>query len=362
MGFDCVNALHIIGPSDVFAAAALDDGYGGRIRCYEVVLLGVSLRPFRTESGITLAPHETLRTAPDFDTIIISGGSGLRRPDINEPISQWIRGRIATTRRIAAICTGVYALAPTGLLDGREVTTHWRFAGDLRKRFPAVRIDHRKNLVVDEPFYTATGLTAGIDLSLKLVEEDYGPYLAASLRRDLGTYTARSEKQSDAADSFYFPNQTKERFAQLVAWMLQNLEQDLSVEVLARRACMALGTFNRAFKSVFGNSPAAFVENLRLNEACRRLSTSRKTLRCVAESVGFKSADAFRRAFEQRFGERPIAAAADDIAVSAKNALARRRLRSEVQKRHQISSGPGDNDGSPFSRKNVDTEFLIESI
>jgi transcriptional regulator GlxA family with amidase domain len=355
IGFDDVTALHLIGPSDIFAAAALDDGFGGRIGCYEVTLLGLTSTPFRAESGIVFKPHKTLRSAPPLDTIIIPGGSGLRRAEICGPIADWVRRRAKDTRRIASICSGIYALAPTGLLDGREVTTHWRFASDVARRFPSLRVNCKRHLIADEPIYTAAGLTSGVDLSLKLVEEDYGSYVTSSLERDFATYLAQPRpRTTETSDSFYFSNQTKERFAGLVSWMLQNLDQDLSVEILARRACMALGTFNCAFKSVFGNSPAAFVENLRLNEARRRLSTSRKTLRCVAESVGFKSADAFRRAFEQRFGERPIAAAAAyDIAVSAKNALARQRLRSEVQKRHQISSGPGDNDGSPFHEKTL---------
>jgi transcriptional regulator GlxA family with amidase domain len=98
----------------------------------------------------------------------------LRRAAINEKISNWILGRANRSQRIAAICTGIYGLAPTGLLDGCEVTTHWRFASDVARRFPKRRLDHRRPLVKDGPFNTSSGLSAAIDLSLALIEEDYG--------------------------------------------------------------------------------------------------------------------------------------------------------------------------------------------
>lgn len=306
LGFDGVTALHLTGPSDVFTAAALEDGYGGRIRCYEVILVGLTSASFQTESGMIFAPQKTLRSASSFDTIIIPGGSGLQQPDINRKISDWLRKHATRTRRIASVCTGIYGLAPTGLLDGREVTTHWRFARDLARRFPTLRVNHRSQIVKDGPFYTSTGLTAGVHLSLKLVEEDYGPQMSLSLERELVTYLMPRDAREDPSEPLYFPNQATERFAQLIGWMLRNLNEDLSVDVLARRACMGIGSFNRVFKSILGCSPATFVENLRLNEARRRLSTGRKTLHSVAESVGFKTSTSFRRAFERKFGARPM--------------------------------------------------------
>jgi transcriptional regulator GlxA family with amidase domain len=102
-----------------------------------------------------------------------------------------------------------------------------------------------------------------------------------------------------------FDSQPTDRFAELVVWIMRNLDGDLSIHTLARRACMSSSHFNRAFKSVFGSTPSDFVENLRLNEARRRLSTPRNTLYTVAASVGFSNADAFRRAFERRFGAKP---------------------------------------------------------
>jgi transcriptional regulator GlxA family with amidase domain len=304
LGFEGASALNLVGPADALSTAALDDGYGNRISCYEICTIGLASGPFQAESGMIFNAHETLGTAPELDTIVIPGGKGLRRSEINETISDWILTRANRTQRIASICTGIYGLAPTGLLDGRQVTTHWRFARDVAQRFPKLRI-HNKPLVKDGPFYTSAGLTAGIDLSLALIEEDYGRHVALATARELMTPVANWNGEKELPKPLVFDSQPIDRFGELVAWMMRNLHEDLSVNALARRACMSPSHFNRAFKSVFGSTPADFVENLRLNEAKRRLSTPRKTLYTVAASVGFSSADAFRRAFERRFGAKP---------------------------------------------------------
>jgi transcriptional regulator GlxA family with amidase domain len=305
VGFDEVTALHLIGPADTFVAAALDDGYGGRIPCYEIYTIGVFSDRFRAEDGLIFEAPETLSTAPILDTIIIAGGRGIRRPEVSDKVAAWILKRVNDTRRIGAVCTGIYGVAPTGLLDGREVTTHWRFARDLARRFPRLRIDHRKPFVRDGPYYTTTGLSAGINLSLAMIQEDYGPYVAQSVEQELALRLTKEDQEELILDSAPFDNHPIDRFSDLVAWVIRNLHTDLSVEVLARRACMCPSHFSKVFKSVFGEPPRDFVQNLRLNEARRRLSKRQKTLRTISQSVGFTSSAAFQRAFEKKFGGRP---------------------------------------------------------
>ena len=302
IGFNGVTALHLTGAADAFAAATLDNGYGSHIACYEVYIVGLTNQPFRSESGLVFEPAETIQSAPEFDTIIVPGGSGLRNPQTTVEVSSWILSRVNQTRRIASVCTGIYGLAPTGLLDGREVATHWRFAGDVARRFPTLRVNHKVRLVKDGPFYTSAGLTAGIDLALALVEADYGPQVARSVNGELVMYLARSDADDRSATVREFEGRPAHRFGDLVAWMIRNLDSDLSVEALARRACMCPSHFTRSFKAVFGSSPAGFVQNLRLNEARRRLSKRSRTLQSVGLSVGLKNPGAFRRAFERRFG------------------------------------------------------------
>jgi len=305
LGFEGVTASHLAGPVDTFAAAALEDGYGNTISCYQICALGLASEPFRAESGMIFKPEETLRTAPELDTIVIPGGKGLRDSEVTERISDWILTCAKRTRRVATIGIGIYGLAPTGLLDGREVTTHWRFASDVTRRFPKLRMDHKRPLVKDGPFYTSSGLAAATDLSIALIEEDYGKHVALTAAQELVTPLTYRNGEKDFSKPLAFDSQPIDRFAELVAWIVRNLHEDLSVNNLARRACMCPSHFNGAFKSVFGSTAADFVENVRLNEAKRRLSTARRTVYSVAESVGFSNADAFRRALHRRFGAKP---------------------------------------------------------
>ena len=126
IGFDQVTASHLAATADALRAAVLEDGFGGQIQCYRVWTIGLTREAFRSESGMVFVPDAAIATAPPLDTIIIAGGKGLHRPEIREPLTEWILSRAYETRRIGSICSGILALAPTGLLDGREVTTHWR--------------------------------------------------------------------------------------------------------------------------------------------------------------------------------------------------------------------------------------------
>jgi transcriptional regulator GlxA family with amidase domain len=306
IGFDDVTALHLVAPSDAFAAAALDDGYGNRIPCYEVCTIGVTSDRFRTEGGLSVAAKTTLNSAPELDTIIVAGGRGILRSEINERVATWILKRANDTRRIGTVCTGVYGVAAAGLLNGRNVTTHWRFARDLAQRYPRLKVDHRKPFIQDGPYYTTTGLSGGVNLSLAMIKEDYGPYLAQSVEQEL-TLRLTKEDQEDVPADPIVDNHPIDRFSELVAWVMRNLDADLSVEVLARRACMCPSHFSKVFKSILGEPPRDFVQNLRLHEARRRLSKRQKTLRTVSESVGFRTSLAFQEAFERKFGARPSA-------------------------------------------------------
>jgi transcriptional regulator GlxA family with amidase domain len=167
-----------------------------------------------------------------------------------------------------------------------------------------MRVDHRRPLVKDGPFYTSSGLRAAMDLSLALIEEDYGRQVALVAAQEL-VMPLNGNGEKGFSRPLQFDSQPTDRFANLVPWIMRNLHEDLSVNALARRACMSPSHFTRAFKGVFGTTPAEFVENLRLNEAKRRLSVPKRTLDTIAASVGFSDADAFRRTFERRFGTKP---------------------------------------------------------
>ena len=305
IGYDGVQALDIIGPSDAFTIADIETGNGQRRPCYEVIIVGITNKPFRAESGVSFQPHTTLRNAPALDTLIIPGGRGARIGQSSNLIAKWISSRAKRIRRIASVCTGVYALAPTGLLDGRRVTTHWRFANDVARRFPKLNVDHDALFLKDGPFYTAGGITASVDLALALIEEDYGPRVALAVARELVVFLKRSGGQKQYSEPLEFQINSTDRFADLASWMVEHMRGDLSLAALAKRVCLSPRHFVRRFKQAFGGTPAAFVENLRLDEARRRLSERTQTIENVASSVGFQSDDVFRRAFQRRFGVKP---------------------------------------------------------
>jgi transcriptional regulator GlxA family with amidase domain len=305
IGFDGVVAIDLAGPADAFTYAEIPGGQNGPKRCYEVVTIGLSDRPFVAESGLVFTPQKSFKNAPPLDTLVIPGGSGLRRRQIVKPIAAFVKARAKSTRRIASICTGIYGLAETGLLDGRKVTTHWHHAQNVCHRFPGLQVDDNAIFLKDGPFYTSAGATAGIDLSLSLIEEDYGPRVAMTVARDLVVYLKRCGGQEQYSEPLQFQTQSVSRLSDLATWIVSHLSENLSVEVLAAKACLCPRHFCRRFKKEFGHTPAEFVDRLRLDEARRRLSTGDNSIENVGLSVGFKSADAFRRAFERRLEINP---------------------------------------------------------
>jgi len=304
VGYDGVTALDVTGATEAFAAARVDED-GVMVPPYEIVVFSPGGKPFTAESGVTIKPHRGLDGEADLDTLIIPGGCGLRDPKVNRRVAAWVRAHAPRIRRIASVCTGIYGLAATGLLDGRRVTTHWRFARDVADRFPALKMDSNALFVKDGPFYTSAGVTAGIDLALALIEEDHGLPTALAVARELVVYLKRPGGQEQYSEPLQYQVESSDRVADLAAWIRGHLRHDLSVEALAEKACLCPRQFTRRFTEVFKRTPAAFVEDTRLAEAQRRLSSKSSTIEGVAVSVGFRSADAFRRAFERRFGITP---------------------------------------------------------
>jgi len=298
-------ALDIVGPFDAFSVAALSSDVTKPQTCYDVVLLGLTKSPFSAESGLIFKPHGSIDEEIAIDTLIVPGGVGLRLPKTQAAVARWIKGVAPNVRRVATVCTGIYGVAPTGLLDGHKVTTHWKHAKDLAEKFPRLEVDARPLFCKKGKMYTCGGITAGIDLSLALIEEDYGPGVALSVARELVVYLKRPGDQAQYSEPLQYQIRSKDRFADLVAWMRGHLREPLGVEQLARRIYLSPRHFSREFRSAFGVSPASFVSELRLNEAKTRLVGARESVESVADSLGFQTADGFRRAFERRFGVAP---------------------------------------------------------
>ena len=238
---------------------------------------------------------------------MIPGGTGLRRPGTSEKTAAWVSSIERSVRRIASVCTGLYGLAPTGLLDGRRVTTHWSASRDIARRYPRLDVAPDAIFIRDGRFYTSAGVTAGIDLALGMIEEDLGSQVALAVARELVVYFKRPGGQQQFSEPLRFQLEASDNFGDLPAWIRNHLTADLSVELLAERAHLSVRHFARAFKREFGTPPASFVEELRLGLASERLCARRVTVAAVARSVGYSSEDVFARAFERRFGVSPTA-------------------------------------------------------
>jgi transcriptional regulator GlxA family with amidase domain len=303
VGFPGVTVLDLIGPHEVFATAnTLSTGHRA---LYETVIVALQRAPVTADSGVALVPQEDFATARPFDTLVTPGGPGLRVPKVQSEVAAWLKLMAPRTRRMVSVCTGLYGLAATELLNGRCATTHWRHAEDAAVRFPKVKVDPSVLYVVDPPFYTSAGITAGIDLALALIEEDHGSELALAVARELVVYLKRPGGQVQFSEPLRFQTRATDKFAQLVAWLPEHLADNLSVESLARRTHTSPRHFTRLFKEAFGTTIGEYVETLRLETARERLGAPGQTLQSVAISVGFRSADVFRRAFERRFGVAP---------------------------------------------------------
>jgi transcriptional regulator GlxA family with amidase domain len=304
LGYDGIQALDLVGPAETFAAVpARADG----AHEYEIVVIGLGRgKRFTSETGLTLTADTGNDTRLKLDTLIVPGGRAMRTPALAAAAASFIKARVDRIRRVASVCTGAYGLAQTGLLDGRRVATHWRFATDLQRRFPKLRVDADALFIKDGPFYTSAGISAGVDLSLALIEEDCGPRVALGVARELVVYLKRPGGQRQFSEPLQYQLRSADRFADLVGWLDGALDEDLSVTRMAERVFLSPRQFTRAFTAAFGMAPAAFVENLRLREATDRLSARRASVATVARSVGYASADVFRRAFERKFGIAPL--------------------------------------------------------
>jgi transcriptional regulator GlxA family with amidase domain len=304
LGYDGIQALDLVGPAETFAAAAAHCDERTESR-YEVVIIGLTGRRFVSETGLTLCADALVDTRLELDTMLIPGGATMRSDAVAAQTAAFVARRAGSVRRVASVCTGIFGVAPTGLLDHRRVTTHWKFAEDLRRRHPRLRVESDAVFVKDGSFYSSAGISAGIDLSLALIEEDHGPRVALAVARDLVVYFKRPGGQNQFSEPLQFQFDAADRFSDLMAWLMGHLHQDLSIDEMAARVSLSPRQFTRAFTAAYGRTPAALVGELRLGEASRRLSAQRVAVATVAKSVGYASPDVFRRAFERRFGVTP---------------------------------------------------------
>jgi transcriptional regulator GlxA family with amidase domain len=218
---------------------------------YEVVLLSETGGPVRASLGFSV-DTEAFDDAT-FDTVVIGAAARVEKP--TPGLIAFIQRSMRTVRRVAATCTATFTLAEAGALDGRRATTHWRFANDLRARYPKLKVEEDRIFIVDGPIWTSAGVTAGIDLALALVEQDHGAETARTVARKMVVYHRRSGGQSQFSTLLELEPKS-DRIQKALDHASRNLKSTLSVEELADAAALSPRQFSRAFRAETGQSPA----------------------------------------------------------------------------------------------------------
>jgi transcriptional regulator GlxA family with amidase domain len=296
-----VDVLDVAGPCEVFASVQDALGRSGmRHQAGYTVEVFSSSRALTidTDSGVRLQAHRSiLDYRGAIDTLLVAGGIGSAGAANDPALLRWLGRMASRVRRLGSVCTGAFVLAAAGLLNGRRATTHWSYCTQLARAYPQIEVDPDCIFIRDGAIFTSAGVTAGMDLALALVEEDYGRAIALAIARHLVLFVRRPGGQCQFSAQLQIQAADREPLRELQAWIAEHLNEDLCVERLAARVHMSVRNFARVFRKDVGWTPAQFVEQLRVEAARRRLEESDAGLAQVARECGFGSADSMCRSF-----------------------------------------------------------------
>ncbi len=299
--FPGAQTLDATGPAEVFAASSawLAEHRGHREPAYRVEILARRAGPVRMGSGLGLVADRAYASLRGpVDTLLFAGGSaGIAGALADPKLLPWLRRTAPRVRRLGSVCTGAFFLAEAGLLDGRRATTHWAAVERLARRHPAVRVEPDAIYVRDGALVTSAGVTAGMDLALALVEEDWGREVALGVARQLVMFLKRPGGQSQFSAHLEAQTRSGGALAGLPDHVAASLADDLSVPALATRFAMSPRNFARVFAREFGVTPAKYVERVRLERARACLEDPGCGLEEVARSCGFGNEERMRKTF-----------------------------------------------------------------
>lgn len=292
--------MNLAGPFDVFSHAntiveekyGKAEGYVIRVVSHDAseIIMGRSSVGFYTS-------HKIEKTREKPDTLLVTGYSSALAWKLKPEFLQWIKKMAGRSRRVGSVCRGAFLLAEAGLLKGKRATTHWKLCHDLQQKFPDILVDSDPIYIKDGNVYTSAGVSAGIDLALALVEEDYGRDIALQVARELVLYLRRPGTQSQFSKVLSQQEAEHQPIRELQTWLLDHLQMPLSVETLAAQCSMSPRNFSRVFQKEIGVTPGKYLEKLRVETARRLLEESSLTLDQIAGECGLGSADTMRRLF-----------------------------------------------------------------
>jgi len=296
--FPDFQLLDVAGPISVFEIA-------NRYARDETPIRVMAARPgpVRSTSGAEMLAGK-FGSPGAITTLIISGGDGVEAAARNTCVSNFVKAVASRGTRIASVCSGTFVLAEAGILDGKRATTHWQRTRQFLATYPKVKLEPDQIFVRDGQVWSSAGITAGIDLALAMVAEDFGEAIVERTARQLVLYHRRSGGQSQFSSLLELKAPTG-RFGPLLTWARENLDAKLTVEDLAERAGMSSRHFTRAFIAETGSTPSKAIERLRIEVARARVQSSSEAIERVAEVTGFRDPERMRRAFIRAFGQPP---------------------------------------------------------
>jgi transcriptional regulator GlxA family with amidase domain len=302
--FPRFQLLDLAGPSDAFGEVkVLSQGESE----YEILTVGTTRGPIRSSSGITINPDRTIfDPCPHFDTVLVPGGLGVFDILEDSTISDWLLHQSRSCRRLGAICNGGFAIGAAGLLDKKTVSTHWMDVSRMAAMFPTAKIEPDRIYVKDGPIYTTAGVTAGIDLSLRLIEEDLGRKMALDVAKYLIVYLRRAGGQSQFSPLLEMQAEVGSDVAAMQEHILRNLHVDHSVESIARHFHMSARNLSRVFSKGSGVTLMSFLQDARIDSARRCLEGTDLSIKEIAARCGFESGEGLRRLFTRRLKIGPV--------------------------------------------------------
>lgn len=300
--FPGVRLLDVTGPIEVFTSA---NDFGGRYRLQVVSEDGLDVV---TSSGTRLGADLSVDDVREpSDVLIIPGGAEWERLIKDDALLDVVRQLNEKARCTASVCTGAFLLAAAGLLDGRRATTHWRNSGQLALRFPAVQVEPDAIFVQDGQVLTSAGVSAGIDLSLAIVEKHCGARVARAVAKDMVIFMQRPGGQSQFSVRSQAAHSRHEMLRQALDAVVEDPAGNHSLPAMARRAGVSARHVTRLFDDEVGTTPARYVQQVRMEAAQAMLETSDDTMAVVAWRTGFGSPESLRRAFTRHLDVTPSA-------------------------------------------------------
>ncbi len=291
--------LDLVGPLQVFTHARRSPSSANAYRTH-VASAGGGQIGTNTILSIDSEPMGAWIAAPErpIHTLVMIGGDGAIPAAKDAALVEQVRALAARAVRVCSVCSGALILAATGLLDGRRAVTHWEDCEALAAQHPAVTVEVDPIYIKDGDVWTSAGITAGIDMSLAIIEEDLGKAAAIAMARSLVAPMVRSGGQSQfSADLDRQARDGSGRFAELHDWIASNLSRRISVEDMARECGMSPRNFSRRYAEVMGAPPARSVEAIRVDAARDLLAATDRPVKAIAAMCGFQDAERMRRAF-----------------------------------------------------------------